>query len=167
MKKHTATLKTFLQLVMVLSVLGFCSVAQAQIAVGLQVDTSQTKLDVTTRGSCTRAPNPNGCIHVSAAVQINFNLPNAKCSGNESWRLDQVTLGTSDKGTPGNIGPVAASDFNANEGTGVVTPVSSSANHILIRDNNSQRYDIWYSVSATCGGRTIYTDPRIENGGNQ
>lgn len=165
MKKQTTKLNVVSQLLMLLSVIGFCSAAQAQVAVGLQVNASQTALEVTTRGSCQKAPNPNGCIHVSSATQINYSLPNVTCSGRESWRLGQVTLSTSNKGQPGNIGQVAASDFNANESTGVVTPVSSSANHILIRDNNSQKYDIWYTVSASCGGATIYTDPRIENEG--
>lgn len=167
MKKQTTKSKVLSQLVIMLCVLGVYSSAQAQIAIGLSVNSSQDGMDVTTRGSCQRQPNPNGCIHVSNTTQINFSLPSVKCSQNENWRLGQVTLGTSNKGQPGNIGQVAAGDFNANATTGVVTPVASSANHILIRDNNSQQYDIWYTVSATCGGSTIYTDPRIENGGSQ
>lgn len=168
MKKQTSKLKVLLQLVLVLSSLGFYSAVQAAaIAVGLKVNASQTGLEVTTRGSCVSGNNSKGCVGVAKGkrTNINFNLPNARCAGNEKWQLGQVTLSTSNKGQPGGIGPVAASDFNADEVSGVVTPVSSSGNHIMIRDNNSQEYDIWYTVSASCGGNTIYTDPRIENGG--
>jgi hypothetical protein len=167
MKKQAGKHKGIFLFVIVLCVLGFYSTAQAAVVVGLQVNADQTGLEATTRGTCIKEPNPNGCIHVTGAVQINFNLPNAKCSANESWQLGQVTLGTSEKGGSGNIGEVAAGDFDADQATGVVTPVTNSANHILIRDNNSAAYDIWYQVSASCGGKTIYTDPRIENGGSE
>lgn len=168
MKNKSGKLKFLFHLAVVLSVLGFYSAAQAQaIAVGLQVNANQDGLDITTRGNCKKSPNTNGCIYAKGTVQINFSLPDARCSDNESWQLDQVVLGTSDKGDPGNISATAASDFNADQASGVVTPVSSSANHILIRDENSEIYDIWYTVSASCGGETIYTDPRIENGGKE
>jgi len=168
MKKQSGKLKVLLHLVIMLSLLGFYSAAQAQaIVVGLQVNANQDGLDITTRGNCKKSPNPNGCIYVRGAVQINFNLPDARCADNERWQLDQVVLGTSDKGGSGNISATAASDFNADQASGVVTPVSSSANHILIRDDNSAVYDIWYTVSASCGGETIYSDPRIENGGEE
>jgi len=168
MKKQSHKHRGLLQFVIALCVLGFYSTAQAAaVVVGLQVNADQTGLEATTRGTCIKEPNPNGCIHVTGAVQINFTMPAAKCSEDESWRLGEVTLGTSEKGEPGNISDVAASDFDADQETGVVTPVSNSANHILIKDDNSEAYDIWYQVSASCGGETIYTDPRIENGGSQ
>jgi hypothetical protein len=168
MKKTSGKLKFLLQLVVVLSMLGFYSAVHAQaIVVGLQVNADQDGLEITTRGNCKKSPNPNGCIYARGAVQINFNLPNARCSDNESWQLDQVMLGNSDKGEPGNISSTAANDFDADQASGVVTPVASSANHILIQNNNSAVYDIWYTVSASCGGETIYTDPRIENGGSE
>jgi len=168
MKKQSGKLKVLFHLVIVLSVLGFCSAAQAQaIAVGLQVNANQDGLEVTTRGNCQKLPNPNGCIYVRGAVQISFNLPDSRCSDNESWQLEQVLLGNSEKGGSGNISATAASDFNADQASGVVTPVAASAKHILIRDENSAVYDIWYTVSASCGGETIYTDPRIENGGKE
>ena len=162
----TSRSKIILQLVLVLSLFGFCSAAQAQaITIGLSVNGNT--LQTTTPGSCSRGQNTKGCVGVARGTKtnINFNLPNTTCSGNESWQLGQVTLSTSNKGQAGGIGSMAASDFNADEVSGVVTPVSSSGNHILIRDNNSQAYDIWYTVSASCGGNTIYTDPRFENGG--
>ena len=168
MKKQAGKLQFLLQLALLFSLLGFYSAVQAQaITVQLQVNNGQ--LDVTTPGSCKTGQNTKGCVGVAARTRtnINFNLPNETCAGNERWQLGEVTLSTSNKGQPGGIGPIASSDFDADEVSGVVTPVSASGNHILIRDNNSEPYDIWYRVSATCGGNTIYTDPRIENGGQQ
>ena len=61
----------------------------------------------------------------------------------------------------------AAIDFDADQGSGRVNPVSSNANHILIRDYNSAVYDIWYTVYAKCSGdkSVINSDPRVENDG--
>lgn len=170
MKKQTNQLKALFTLVLVISSLGFYSAAQAAaITVGLKVNASQDGLEATTRGTCTKGNNPNGCVGVAPGkkININFNLPSAKCDGDEKWQLGQVTLATTEKGTPGGIGSDAASDFNADEVTGIVTPKTKSGNHILIRDNNSAEYDIWYTVSASCGGKTIDLDPRIENGGER
>ena len=166
MKKQTIKLTSLLRAATVLSIVGFLSVAHAQLVVSLDVGPNQDKLIATSRGSCTRQPNPPGCLHVSGRVQINFNLKQTTCGGGQSWALDYVALGNSNKGQPGNISSTAASDFNANQGSGVVTPVSGSANHILIRDNNSAAYDIWYTVFASCGGSTIKSDPRLENDGS-
>ena len=165
MQKQTFKLKGLLRTAVVLSIIGFMPVAHAQLVVGLDVGPDQDKLVVTTRGACAKEPNPPGCLHVSGRVQINFNLKNTTCGG-QSWALDYVALGNSNKGQPGNISSTAASDFNANQGSGVVTPISKSANHILIRDNNSAAYDIWYTVFASCGGSTIKSDPRLENDGS-
>ncbi len=167
MKKQMINLKVFLQLAAVLSFVGFCSAAQAQIVVNLQVNSNQNKLTITTHGACSRQPNPPGCVRASGRVQINFNLVgNAKCSAGGDWELSYVALGNS-SGRPGNISAVAAGDFNANQGSGVVTPVSRNKRHISVRDNNSQAYDIWYTVYAKCAasGATINSDPRVENDG--
>jgi len=164
----TSRYKILFQLGLLLSLLALYSAAQAQaIVVGLSVNGNA--LEVTTPGNCSRGQNTNGCVGVARGTKtnINFNLSNAMCDENERWQLDEVTLSTNNKGQPGGFGPVAASDFNADEVSGVVTPVSSSGNHILIQDNNSEEYDIFYMVSASCGDNTIYIDPRIENGGQQ
>ena len=168
MKKQSGNLKFILQLALVISFVGFYSAVQAQ-AITVHLEVTDGQLDVTTPGSCKNGQNSKGCVGVAAGTRtnINFNLRNATCGGNERWQLGEVTLSTSNKGQPGGIGPMASSDFDADEVSGVVTPVSASGNHILIRDNNSERYDIWYTVSATCGGNTIYLDPRVENGGQQ
>jgi len=158
-------LKTFLQLAAVLSVVGFHSIAQAAIVVDLEVNASQTKLEATTRGNCSQN-NTNGCVRVSGNQNINFNLGNYSCASGGSWSLSQVFLGNS-KNSRGSISTVAASDFNADQSSGLVSPAGNpNTNHIQIRDNNTQAYDIWYTVTATCGSSTIELDPRIENDGS-
>ena len=159
--------RVFLQLATVFFVACICSVAQAQIAVKLVVNSDQDALEVTTRGQCARQPNNNGCVRASGQTNINFNLPNTNCSAGGTWELSHVALGNGNKAQPGNISSVAAEDFNADQSTGVVTPKSQSGSHILIQDNNTQAYDIWYTVYARCtgNGATIATDPRVENDG--
>ena len=103
-----------------------------------------------------------------SCLQLNFNLTGqTACSAGGDWELDYVALGNGNKASPGNISQVAAEDFDADQGSGIVSPVSQNARHILIRDNNSEAYDIWYTVYAVCegNGSTITTDPRVENDG--
>lgn len=158
MKKQVTTLKLFFQLAVVLSVAGFHSIAQAQV-VNLEVNESQTKLLPTSPGSCSRA-NAKGCVRVTGQAQISFNLV-----GETTCSLTHIALGNTEN-NPGGLSAVAASDFNANASTGVVTPVGSpGARHIKINDHNSAAYDVWYTVYASCGGTTITSDPRIENDG--
>lgn len=155
-------LKAFLLLVAVLSVVGFHSLAQAAV-VDLAVSADQKAMEATSHGSCSQ-DNTNGCVRVSGSQQINFNLGNYPCASGGNWSLSQVILGNS-KDSQGSISTVAASDFNADESSGVVSPVSANPNHIGIRDKNHSKYDIWYTVTASCGGSTIELDPRIENDG--
>jgi hypothetical protein len=167
-KMKIKPIKVFLQLATVLFVAGFCSIAQAQIVVNLKVSSNQGALEATTRGSCARQPNNNGCVAASGQTQINFTLSSPNCNAGGKWELTHVALGNGNKASPGNISAVAAQDFGANQSTGVVSPQSQSGNHILIRDDNSQAYDIWYTVYARCtgNGATIATDPRVENDGS-
>jgi len=169
MKKHVSGPKMFLQLAAVLSVVGFLSITQAHAqapAVNLQVNDSQSKLTVTSPGNCSQN-NANGCIAAHGNQPINFNLTGQRtCTAGGDWNLSQVILGTS-SGSQGNISAVAASDFNADQSTGVVTPNSRnpSGNQIQIQNLNTQVYDIWYTITATCGTSTINSDPRIVNDG--
>jgi len=156
-------LKTFLLLAAVLSIVGFHSIAQAAIVVSLAVNESQDELIATSHGTCSQN-NTNGCERVSGNQQINFNLGQHSCVSGGSWALSQVLLGNS-KNSTGNISAAAVADFNADQSSGIVRPVSQNPNHIGIRDKNMQAYDIWYTVTATCGGSTIYLDPRFENDG--
>jgi hypothetical protein len=151
------------QLLGILALIAFCSVAQAQMVVKLKINGD--KLIPTTRGSCAKQPNPPGCVRISGRTNINFNLTgNNRCAAGK-WVLDHISLSNSEGGQPGDLSAVAASDFNANADSGRVTPVNKSAKHIMLRDNNSAEYDIWYTVYATCGGQTIDSDPRLENTG--
>jgi hypothetical protein len=152
----TSKLKSILQVAAVLSTIGGFSLAQAgAVVVNFDVNGDQSKLIATTQGSCQKNNAP-GCVRASGNTQINFNL-----TGPSNCALDHVALGA-----PGNISAVAASDFNADMSSGVVTPLSSSANHILIRDNNTDVYDIAYTVYANCNGVMIDSDPRVENDGS-
>lgn len=165
MKMQVMGLKTFLQLVAVISVVGFCSIAQAQATtVNLKVNDSETKLIITSRGNCS-SNNTNGCLKPNGKALFNFVLTEKNCSTGGKWNLSTVTLGMSE-GSEGNLTAVAASDFNADQSTGVVTPDSSSKSHILIKDDNTEAYTVWYIVKATCNGVTIDTDPRVVNDGS-
>jgi len=162
-------LKVFLQLVTALTVVGFCSLASAQIVVHMEVSPNEDELQITTHGACSGQPNNRGCVRASGQVQISFTLKGQTgCSAGGDWELDYVALGNGNKANPGNISQVAAEDFQADQGSGVVSPISQNARHILIRDNNSEAYDIWYTVYAVCegGGSPITTDPRVENDGS-
>lgn len=158
MKKQMNKLKGTLKWVIALSMLGFCTAAQAQIVVNLNVNANESKLEITTRGACSSAPNKNGCVQASGVTQINYNLTGpATCSAGGQWALQQVRVSP--------INSQVAADFNANASSGIVTPVSQSARHILIRDQNAAAYTVNYTVTATCGGRTINSDPRVINDG--
>lgn len=150
----TNRLNRLIQLAAVLLAVGIIPVAHAQIVVNLDVNASGNKLVPTTPGNCAKNNTP-GCVRASGQVQINFVLP-----GNTGCSLDHVALGG-----PGNISAVAAADFNADMSSGRVTPITQSANHILIRDNNTDVYDIAYTVYANCNGTLIDSDPRVENDG--
>ena len=162
---HATKLKAFLQLVAVLTIVGFHSIAQA-VVVNLEVNAGESKLLVTSPGACAQN-NSNGCIRAQGRIQINFNLVGeAACPATGgSWRLSKVALGNSEN-SQGGISAVAASDFNANTSSGVVTPVSISDRHIGMRNNNTAAYDIWYTVYASCGSSTITSDPRVVNDGS-
>lgn len=152
----TSKLQSLLRVAAALCAIGSISLAQAAaIVVNFEVNENQTKLVATTPGNCASNNTP-GCVRASGQVQINFNL-----TGNTSCVLDHVALGD-----PGGISAVAAADFNADMSTGLVTPINQSDRHILIRDNNTDVYEIAYTVYADCGGTMIDSDPRIVNDGS-
>ena len=160
----TIRLKAFLKLLTVLSAVGLVSMAQAATVVKFEVEGG--KLVPKTAGKCKKQPVKPGCLKASnGRVQISFKMKDKKCPGGK-WQLDHVALGNQENST-GNISKVAAVDFNADRGSGRVTPVSVNPNHILIRDYNSAVYDIWYTVYAMCSGdnTVINSDPRVENDG--
>ena len=152
----TSKLQSLLRVGVALCAIGTISLAQAAaIVVNFEVNENQTKLVATTPGNCVSNNTP-GCVRASGQVQINFNL-----TGDTSCALDHVALGN-----PGGVSAVAAADFNADMSSGLVTPISSSGRHILIRDNNTDVYEVPYTVYANCGGAMIDSDPRIVNDGS-
>jgi len=170
MKEQLPKVKKLLQLLTLLSVFGVFSIAQAQIVVNLRVNGAEDKLTTNTHGTCQHPKNQNGCISASGRVLINFQLIGERnCSTGGKWKLHEVVLrGEEDKDVAPGISEVAASDFNADEYTGVVQPnEEKKADHIQIRNHNSKKYDVWYTVSAHCAssGLTIDMDPRIRNDG--
>ena len=164
MNNKNIKVKVFLQLLILLSVVGVYSMAHAA-TVQLRVENNQS-LVIETPGNC-GSGSMNGCVRASGRAPINFNLVGERgCSGGGQWGLDYIALGNS-KGQSGNISAVAASDFGADQGSGRVTASSSAGNHIAIRNNNTQAYEVWYTVYASCpGGGTIKSDPRIINDGS-
>ena len=170
MNQRRIKLERLLQLVMVICLVGFCSVVQAQAVVQLRVNVAEDKLIIETPGTCKKLPVTDGCLFATRGnTHVNFNLVgNKDCSeSGKKWELDSVVLGTSE-GSPGSIGSVAAADFDAVEATGFVNPTSINASHIAIQNYNSKAYDIWYTVTAICvdGTSVIDSDPRIENDGS-
>ena len=165
MDRQATSNGSFLKIAGVILLAACCSIAQAQIVVNMKVNASEDKLTITTPGSCTSGANANGCVKAQGRQPINFNLTGSRdCSEGGNWELDYVALGMSE-GSTGNLTADAASDFNADQSSGEVTPNNSNANHIQMRNNNTAAYDVWYTVYATCGDSVIDTDPRIENDG--
>jgi hypothetical protein len=169
MKIQKNLFKFFLQTVLVLSTIGFFSIAQAAVVINIEVNDDETALDITTHGTCNDSSNSRGCIKASGRQQINFNLVGDKmCSleTGEKWRLDSVVLSESKDAGPG-ISRVASDDFGADANTGRITDkLLHNDQHITVRNNNTAVYDVWYTVYATCGGQTIDADPRIKNDGS-
>jgi len=157
----------FNKLTLILFIVGFSSVAQAQVPSNLQVNQDETALIPITPGNCA-TDNHDGCINMNGRGRphINFNLTgNRSCSAGGTWALSQVKLGMNRK-TVGNLTGDAPSDFNADQQSGVVTPLRQTENQIRMQNHNDSTYSVWYTVYATCDGSVIETDPRIENDGS-
>ena len=167
MKGQLFNFKSFLQFVILLSVVGVISIAQAQKVVELSVSSDESELEIWTKGSCDGPHNNKGCIGVTGQVLINFNLKRKSCSTGGFWRLDHVALSNEEKGEPGDIDEDVADDLKANMETGRVTPHKQTKRSIQIRDYNKNKFDIWYTVYAKCseGDMMVKTDPRIRNDG--
>jgi hypothetical protein len=153
MNNHTSIFKRVLFLVIVMSAFGFWSVAQAQVPVGLKYNSATSKLEVTTRGTCTSAPEEKGCVKANGVTRINFQL-----NGSSECTLQHVAL------NPG-FPPAAVNDFEADPGTGVIKPKNQSKSHIMIEDRNTSSYTVNYTVTAKCDGKVVDSDPRIINDG--
>ena len=169
MLKMMSRFKPIIGSALFVSVLGLSSIAHAAIVVNMEVSDNEDALNITTHGTCGGTNPPRGCMLVSGKQQINFNLIGDKScslSPGAQWKLHSVVLSESKNAAPG-ISQVAADDFGADINSGLITaPVTQRDFHIGVRDNNTQAYDIWYTVYAKCGeNATIDADPRIKNDG--
>lgn len=183
------TKNRMMQLLVVLTAIGFYSAAQAErvdYKVEIRLNDQQTALKVETKGKCAKK-NHKGCIEVAKGTQAKFRFKlkgttSCKREGGKKWVFGEVFLGgknSEDKPTSwGGFENDAAvrADFNfANETTGQLNKEGGSDdNDIYINNNNNSRvpYDIWYKVTAVCEDRNgnaigdpIETDPRVKNGG--
>jgi len=144
---------------------------QSSNLVRLAVDDTETALtyhaDGSSHGRCEMSSEP-GCVRVTGSEQITFRLvSNRQCGSGGLWELSGVDLGGENAGGKpaswGGLSATAAADFGADASTGSIP--TGKGNSITIQDHNSQAYSVWYRVAATCGGSTIYFDPRMENDG--
>lgn len=147
------------------------ALAQSSNVVLLAIDADESALVYNANGSshgrCQMSTEP-GCIRVSGKAQITFRLvSNRQCASGADWELSGVQLGgegsMSKPASWGGLSQVAAADFNADAQTGMIP--TGRGNSVTIEDANSQAYSLWYRVVASCEGRQIYFDPRLENDG--
>ena len=141
------------------------------VTVLLSVNADETGLDIKSPSQCASG-GKKGCVEAAKNKKIRIKVVmrgNAKCSSGGKWALSQVFLGGENSpNKPSSWGGLvmAANDFDVNPQTGLVTPENgSNGNQLKFINQNSQPYDIWYKVTATCNGRTIEMDPRIKNRG--
>ena len=177
MKEQLPKSKKFLQLVILLSVFGVFSIAQAHV-VFLSVSGDKTKLETNTPGNCEGPFNKKGCIDVRSrsAVLINFRLNDQpSCANGGTWELHELVLSNQEASKDADnrqareeLDDKVLKDFNVDKYTGVVTPQLKKVDHIKVRNRNLKKYDIWYTVSAKCSesDSIIYLDPRIRNDGS-
>lgn len=166
--------KRLLTAAVVLGTLAISCAVTAQmrpVTVQFSVDTSETALEIDTPSQC-RSGGDNGCVEALPGERIRIQLvlgSNETCSSGGTWGLSEVYLGGEDSpGKPSSWGNLnkATADFDVDPVTGLVTPENgSNRNQIKFSNQNSQAYDVWYKVTATCGSRTIESDPRVRNGG--
>lgn len=141
------------------------------ITVLLSVNSNETALDIKSPSQCSSG-GKMGCVEAAAGKKIRIQVVmrgNAKCSSGGKWELSTVYLGGEDSPTkPGQWGGLvkAVNDFDVNPTTGVVNLENgSNGNQLKFINQNTQQYDVWYKVTATCGERIIEMDPRIRNRG--
>jgi len=145
---------------------------QASNLVLLRVNDAGSALEYNAPGSShgvCQTPG-QGCVRVSGSGQITFRLvSDRRCGSGAMWTLTGVQLGGEDAtgkpGAWGGLSSTAASDFQADAGSGWVTTSAAPGGGVTVQDANSAAYSIWYRVEAECDGMTIEFDPRFENDG--
>lgn len=124
---------------------------------------------------CTLNPTEKGCITVpqDKIGEITFKLkdgtgPNCPGGGQDKWHLKGVQMSMQAKNTSGTVTDAVKCDFGTNDQGHVLSPVFPGGPQMKIRDWNSEKYNVYYTVTAaSCDhpNTTITTDPWIENKG--
>lgn len=120
MSNKMSRFKEVVMWLMLLSVIGFSTSAQAAIVVNIELGETEDALNITKHGTCGSKNPPCGCMLFSGKQQINFNLIGDKScslSSDADWELHSVVLSEYKNDAPG-ISQVAASDFGADINTG-------------------------------------------------
>jgi hypothetical protein len=181
-----------IQFLVVLTAIGFYSMAQAQRVphpAQLRLNEAQTVVEIETVGKCAN-DNHNGCIEVAQGTQgslkftlVGNNVNQCNRPGGKKWEIGEAYLGGKGSLTkPNSWGGFQSdsevkADFNfVNATTGQLKKESgSNANSIVVFDENMALnwYNIWYKVTILCvdsDGEPVdklVADPRIKNGGRQ
>jgi len=141
------------------------------VTVLVSVNDSETALDIKSPSQCARG-GKMGCIEAKKNKKIRIKVTmrgGARCSSGGKWALSEIYLGGEDSDSkPASWGGLskAVNDFDVDAASGRVTPErGSNGNQLKFINQNTQQYDVWYKVTATCGDRTIEMDPRIRNRG--
>lgn len=155
-----------------LMTLGWTAAAEAQyrpVTVQVSPNDDETELVAVTPSQCANSPNP-GCVQARVGERLRIQIvlgADEKCSSGGRWALTGVYLGGEDSATkPGSWGGLskAVNDFDVDAASGRVQ-TGSNPNALNFTDENTQAYDVWYTVQAECDGRVIELDPRIRNDG--
>ena len=178
------------QLLIVLTAIGFYSMAQAQQVnhnVQVRLNDTQTAVKFKSVGKCAN-DNHNGCIDVKKGTQgrlkftlIGDNTSTCNRPGGKKWEIGEAFLGGKGSLTkPNSWGGFQGdsevkADFNfVDAATGQLAKEDgSNSNSIVIFDDNNalQWYNIWYKLTVVCvdsDGNNVdelVADPRIKNGG--
>lgn len=139
------------------------------------------RLNILTDSKCTSdAPKQKGCIVVpeDKRARIVFTLndgkgPNCEGASDQDWHWYGVEMSKQSTKRGARQNPDAPStgqmrDDFCTDTSGKVANETFSLNTMAIENENSEAYDIWYTLIAeSCGEKRtkIYTDPRIRNRG--
>jgi hypothetical protein len=150
-------------------------------ALGVQAGLDTDSCTTAEKGSDNAGARGYMCITHGRRANINMHLPPSFACGTEDgyrWQISQVVLGgegqnNKPENSPwGGLSSGAASDFSADQTTGVVNISPPGGGHVVnFRNENEHEFVLWYRVDAECRrgdsvyGDPISLDPRSRNGG--
>ena len=166
----------WVRFVLVLTALGFSTLATAAVQVDLAVNGSEL---VVTGNNAQCVGGPIDCIEVKQGTNPHmfFNLNGACGNNGPAYKLTAFRIGLQNKVWPTSSNPLPsniARDFGADPNTGYANLGQDDNalrdNKIKLKNHNSSAYMVYYEVTAAhCTDMTapkIYLDPQIKNGGN-